>query len=105
MLLIAALDKAIINADVALALALHAMPAAWLVAFGLVVIGAAIMRIVTLGRLRAVLTALVGRPIPGDSTRTQRERRAIMRPHEVHPRGARGARSPGLGLPRPALHG
>ncbi|MBS1907603.1 MAG: hypothetical protein JST33_13780 [Actinobacteria bacterium] len=105
MLMIAALDEAIINADVTLALALHAMPAAWLVAFGLVVIGASIMRIVTVGRLRAVLTALVGSPIPGGSTRMQRERRAIVRQHEVHPRGARGARSPGRGLMHPALHG
>ncbi len=105
MLLIAALDEAIIGADSSLALTLHAMPAAWLVAFGLVVIGLALSSGRLGKRIRAAIGIEGGGQDPAPFRPTSAERSMLAVATEARPAGARGARSPGRGVSRPALHG
>jgi len=104
-MLIAVLDEAMVRMDVSLALSLTAMPAAWLLALGLVVIGIVLMG--TSGRIRiqAILAAVLGgsvrvavRPVAG--VRSEAQVRVDFRPA-----GARGARSPGRTRLRSPLHG
>ncbi|WP_146116810.1 hypothetical protein [Microbacterium sp. MYb64] len=105
MMLIAVLDEAMVRMDVSLALSLTAMPAVWLIALGLVVIG--IVLAGTSGRIRiqAILAAILGGSTPmvvrpDAGARSERPTRA-----EFRPAGARGARSPGRSPLRSPLHG
>ncbi|WP_292719456.1 hypothetical protein [Microbacterium sp. 13-71-7] len=105
MMRIAVLDEAMVRMDVSLALSLTAMPAAWLVALGLVVIGMVLMG--TNGRIRiqAILAALLGGGTPMPMRPDAGARSETPAQAEFRPAGAQGPRSPGRRpLPSP-LHG
>ena len=105
-MLIAVLDEAMVRMDVSLALSLTAMPAAWLLALGLVVIGIVLMG--TSGRIRiqAILAAVLGGSVRVAARRPDAGARSEVQVRvDVRPAGAQGARSPGRRpLPSP-LHG
>ena len=103
-MLIAVLDEAMVRMDVSLALSLTAMPAAWLLALGLVVIGIVLMG--TSGRIliQAILAAVLGGSVRVAVRPDAGARSVTPAQAQFRPAGAQGARSPGRRLPSP-LHG
>lgn len=104
-MLIAALDEAMVRMDVSLALSLTAMPAAWLVALGLVVIGIVLVGRIARIRVRAILAAVLSGSTRVAARPDGRARAETPARAEFRPAGARGARSPGRRPLRSPLHG